>query len=198
MCVRSCKRIKHCVVSFSVCRLAWLGRDLLRKSSLLAPNGPWVHMLHFREINIHICWKTRRTAPHSQAHGLDSPDSLHFHACEVFSINFSLSFSQRCSFYSQPALCWQPQLNHYITPQLWWTPYELRREPDSQSEPQPETCVLLCGDRQKRWSEGELKRGIWRAEWAEICPGARPSTMRNICLTSGRPPRQTPHPCQEW
>lgn len=73
-----------------------------------------------------------------------------------------------------------------------------QREPDSQSELQPETCVLLCGERQKRWSEGEIKRGIWRAEWAEICPGARPSTMRNICLTSGRLPRQTPHPCQEW
>lgn len=117
-----------------------------------------------------------------------------------FSINFSFSFSQRCSFYSQWALGWQTQLNHYITPQLWWTPYELHREPDSQSEQQPETCVLLYVDRQKRWSEGEreLKRGIWRAEWAEICPGARPSTMRNICLTSGRLPRQTPHPCQEW
>lgn len=88
MCVRSCKRIKRCVVSFSACRLAWLGRALLWKTSLLAPNGPWVHMLHFREINIHICWKTRRTAPHSQAHGLDSPDSLHFHACEAFFQSF--------------------------------------------------------------------------------------------------------------
>jgi len=38
----------------------------------------------------------------------------------------------------------------------------VQREPESQSEPQPETCVLLCGDRQKRWSEGEgeIKRGI--------------------------------------
>lgn len=65
-----------------------------------------VHMLHFREINIHICWKAHSTAPHSQAHGLDSPGSLHFHAW-VFPPFISLSFSLRCSICTQPTPWWQ-------------------------------------------------------------------------------------------
>lgn len=148
MSVRSCKRIKHWIVSFSACCLAWLGWVLLQKSSLLAPSGPRAHMLHFREINIHICWKTSRTAPHSQAHGLDSPDSFHFHACEVFFFPFtslSISFSQRCSFWAQPAPCWHAQLNHYITPQHWRTPctqYELCRTPDSLNHSQSSVAIV--------------------------------------------------------
>lgn len=73
-------------------------------------------------------------------------------------------------FLRSTASCWQTQLNHYITPQLWWTPSKLCGEPDSQSELQQGSCVPLCGDRQKRCikGEGEIKRGIWCAEGAEI------------------------------
>lgn len=59
--------------------------------------------------------------------------------------SLSISFSQRCSFWAQPAPCWQAQLNHYITPQHWRTPctqYELCRTPDSLNHSQSSVAIV--------------------------------------------------------
>ncbi len=163
--------MKHCIVSFSACWLAWLGRALLRKSSFLASNGPWVHMLHFRDKHSHMLKNSpySSTQPSTRSR---QPRLITFPCLWGFFPFISLSLILPKVFFLRSA---GPVLANPIKP-LYHTTALMDPIRTVQRARQPiwttarGSCVPLCGDRQKKCSkgEGEVKRGIWCAEGAEI------------------------------